>query len=1234
MNAKCNWHRILQESYECPNPMILKKKNSSFNNKFSISNGEINIPVLSSASNKELQLTIDTGANISILKPEKLDKEILLKTNENTIITGISNDSKLFSMGSTLTNICMNNVVFPHIFHVVHKNVNLKTDGILGNDFLIKFGAVIDFKSNIISFVIPELCKDDVVLKQNKKIRKIKSKKSDPNYYNELKSDFTQFEKLKLKLIQLNKNISYTQKRIGNQIINVNTTAKINERINIIMQSLKLSHLDDSKITKMREICSKFNGAFYIEGDVLKHTDVVQHKIELKPGTTPIATRQYRIPESQKDEIQRQIDEMETRGIIEQSNSAWNSPLLLVPKKENEEGQKQYRLVIDYRKLNAATLPVSYPIPLIDEIIDQMSGSNLFTTLDLQGAFHQIPMHPASKELTAFSTSWNKYHFNSSPFGLVGSPYTWLRAIHTVLKGIIGKGIYVYMDDIIIHSKGENEHFKLLTEVLKRLEENNLKLKIEKSSFFKNEVSYLGHIISENGIKADPKKTECMTNFPKPNNITEMQRFLGMCNYYRRYVKNYAKIAKPLYILCKKDIPFIWNEACESAFTHLKKALSSPPILLFPNFQETFIVTTDASDYAVGAVISQGNIPYDKPIQFFSKTLGETQSRYSTIEKELLAIVWAVEFFRHYLYGREFLILTDHKPLTFLFNSKNINNRLHRWKLTLMQYQFKIVHKEGAQNVVADALSRIKINFTKNGEKKILIQTRQQSKNVENVRQNSPESYYIEENNGFLLNKSQYDHIFYIYENENSIIWKKLQHKLKRKLVLPSDHRESELYRMDDDKTILKCPLDLSNINEIEKRFIKIIEFCNSNQFINIAINLHFTNAPNYFKFKQVIQRKFSVTKIKITIFLNKIIEITNTDDIQEILQLYHKTLLGGHTGLERMKNTIRKFYYWPSMTHDIKTFIKNCSICETTKIQKHTKMPIEISSTASRPFQKIFLDLVGPISPLGSEGNNYIFTCNCDLTKYAIATPIKDCSALTTAKALIHSVILKYGFPDEIVTDNGTNFISDTLKEVTKILKIKKTLTSPYHPQSNQIERYHRTLSTYLKIFVKNDPIYWDIYLDFATFSYNISQNSTTGFSPFELLFGYEIKLPSSITQNPIPNYNYENYAQEIRKKLQHAHIMAKEKILQRKKSNKMTHDKNVNQLDLKRNDLVLVLKHKKNHKFDIPYEGPYRVEAITSPVTIKIRKGKKSYRIHVNRVKLATANYGPDTPPLLPNE
>lgn len=342
-------------------------------------------------------------------------------------------------------------------------------------------------------------------------------------------------------------------------------------------------------------------------------------------------------------------------------------------------------------------------------------------------------------------------------------------------------------------------------------------------------MTYLGHIISKEGIKADQKKTECMNKFPRPNTITEIQRFLGMCNYYRRYVCNYAKIAKPLHALCKKDIPFIWSTACENAFVNLKKALTLPPVLIFPNFEETFIVTTDASDLAVGAVISQGKIPFDKPIQYFSRTLSETQTRYSTIEKELLAIVWAIENFRHYLYGQHFLVVTDHRPLTFLLSSKNVNNRLHRWKLILMEYNFEIIHKDGAQNVVADALSRIKSNEEKTLKLFGRAVTRGQKRKIEE------NANYIEENPGFLINKSEYDHLFYIFQHEISEIFNKLQHKLKIRIDIPHSLKFSELYKLDDDHTLIKCETTPVNDSQTTQSVLNIIKFCEENKYETIV---------------------------------------------------------------------------------------------------------------------------------------------------------------------------------------------------------------------------------------------------------------------------------------------------------------------------------------------------------------------------------------------------------------
>lgn len=1239
---------------------------------YTAKDGELRICANIGASNQVLNLTIDTGAQISTLRPCKLLGSTEVDCNERIPIIGIAKDKTLFTMGNIKTEIYFNEIPFEHKFHIVQNEFNIPNDGIIGNDFLTKYGAILNYEKGEFILQIPkiemnqrepiviDLLHDETQTKQMLKSSKRKNKNRDYFRYNDVKVK-PNTEIVSLRTINLN-NDDITEYLLNDddayEVANVRIThikstetEKIQNRKEYLMSNLELGHCNELERREIAAICEQYSVAFYIEGDEFRHTDVVNHFIDLKPGTNPIFTRQYRIPESQKYEIQRQIDELEVKGIIEKSNSAWNSPLLLVPKKDNKDGGKEYRMVIDFRKLNAVTVPHTYPIPLIDEIIDQMNGAKLFTTLDVQGAFHQIPMHNSCKEYTAFSTSFNKYHFNSSPFGLIGSPYTWLRAIHTILNDIMGKGVLVYMDDIIIYSQNLEEHVSILKAVLQRLIRHNIKLKIDKSEFCKKEVAYLGHVLSEHGVKADQRKINCMQKFPRPTSVTETQRFLGMANYYRRYVNQYAKMAKPLYALCKKDVPFMWSPACEEAFYQLKEKLTTSPVLIYPDFKQTFIVTTDASDYAVGAVISQGNIPHDRPIQYFSKTLGPAQSNYSVIEKELLAIVWAIENFRHYLYGREFLVITDHKPLIFLFGTKNINSRLHRWKLTLMEYQFKIMHRNGTQNVVADALSRIGNDNNESNENRIetleaileksnacnvkLMQTR--SRTLQSTqREEEGELYFIEENNGMAINSNEFDKIFYLFEDDDCEMKKRIEHKLNKKITIPKSFHQGELLELNEKCVVLKLnPIIRSDsqLKGAEETMKRIIGLCTAKLYEDIAINIDLGDAQSYFNLKKITQNIMKSTHVRTTFFLCKVIELSNADEINRVLHIYHRSLLGGHTGVERMKNTIRRYFQWPNMTRDIRQFIKNCSVCEKSKINTHTRNPIQISSTATHPFEKVYIDLVGPIAPISIDDHKYILTCNCDLTKFAIAVPICDASALTTAQAFVHHIVLKYGIPKTVVSDNGTNFISDTMKQVSKLLKIKRILTTPYHPQSNQVERFHRSLSTYLKAFIQSEQEAWSRYLDYALFVYNNTFNSTTGFAPFELIYGRANEIPCEITSQKVPIYNYQNYVGELRSKLHSMHQLAMDNILKRKNENKRYHDSKAktNLLSLNRNDLVLVLKAKRDFKFDQPYDGPYRVENVLSPVVVTIRKGKKVVKIHTDRLKRADADYGLKTPPLV---
>lgn len=1078
------------------------------------------------------------------------------------------------------------------------------------------------------------------------------------------------------------------------------------QRMEYLQNKVNLAHCEPEQRVELLNVLRRHCRVFQLPGDQFRHTDIDEHQIILKPNTTPINQRQFRIPEHYRGEVQRQIDDMEKRGIISPCDSPWNSPIFLVPKKANEKGEKQYRLVIDYRELNKVIEPTAYPMPQIDEIIDKLKGCKYFATLDMFGAYHQVPLEKRSRQYTAFSTSYEKYCFNSIPFGLVSSPFAWLKVINKIMTKVhrrikeewVDCLIMVYMDDLLAGAKRFADLVRGLDILFEELGTHYLKLNPEKSKFLTRTVAYLGFIITTEGLSVDPKKTECIRKYPEPKTVKQIQTFMGMCNYYRRYIEDYAGLARPLYNLCRKDEVYVWTEECQNAFDQFKERLSNPPILIFPDFTQPFILRTDCSMLSASGILSQGEIPNDRPIHYFSKVLNSAQTRYSTVEKELLAIILSVEYFHYYLIGREFMIITDHRPLTYLFENKNISARLHRWRYALMSYQFKIIYKPGKGNTVADALSRVQIEPDNENEEcgrkleydvfKIRALTRgQRARQEQEARQEEeqqalnqkpqqvpknssatsdettneergseicqqeavhpppiekdkcPEQKhklpFIAEKRNMAINNTDYDFIFYIISRPNDKIHKKLQHKLKQKIEL-NEIPPNELCAIDKDKAIVLSDSRYRTSEEITeaRSLLQIIhQFCSENGYENVAINIQFRDQIGHVEFRHLIQEIFRASTISITLHSNEIMEVTSLEEIDNIISMYHDSVFGGHNGVERTLKNIKHFYHWLGMDSDVKRYIQNCAICEKTKIKTHTKSPMVITTVATHPFQKIYVDIVGPITPTSRNGNIYILTCNCSLTKYVIAAPMADTTALTTAKNLVHSVFLKYGLPELFVTDNGTNFISETLKEVNKLFKIKKVFTTPYHPQSNQIERFHRTLGNYMKAFVQNEQDLWCEYLDFATFAYNNSTNQSTGYAPFELVFGRKAKLPTEITNRTVPMYNYDNYAQELRNKLKHYHDLAREYTMQGKEVNKKKYDQGRDQniLRLQKNDLVLILNPNKKGKFDTPYEGPYRVIEEQGPVTILIKRKNKEVKIHKDRVKLATADYSGAIPPLL---
>jgi RNase H-like domain found in reverse transcriptase/Reverse transcriptase (RNA-dependent DNA polymerase) len=419
-----------------------------------------------------------------------------------------------------------------------------------------------------------------------------------------------------------------------------------------------------------------------MDGDPYTQTNLYDQSIRLKPETTPIYRKPYRIPQSQKQEIDKQVNELLRQKIIEPAASEWSSPILLVPKKTDSKGSKKWRLVIDYRRLNESIADEKFPLANITDILDSLAGAVYFSTFDLSQGFYQLAIKQEHRGCTAFVTDKGQYQKCKLPMGLKISPSAFSRMMTIALAGLNYENCFVYLDDIIVFGKNLEQHNRNLIMVLDRLRKVNLKLNPEKCVFMKKSVLYLGHSISDKGIKPDPSKLESIRNYPIPKNADELKRFVALANYYRKFVRNFSILAAPLNKLQKKGVAFIWTPKCQEAFENIIEGLTSSEMLDYPDFSDdnTFVLTTDASKIGLGAVLAKSN---GKPVAFASRTLNKAETNYSTTEIELLAIVWAVKHFRPYLFGRYFEIQTDHRALPLEFFSargsiRNISDERNR----------------------------------------------------------------------------------------------------------------------------------------------------------------------------------------------------------------------------------------------------------------------------------------------------------------------------------------------------------------------------------------------------------------------------------------------------------------------------------------------------------------------------------------------------------------------------
>ena len=453
---------------------------------------------------------------------------------------------------------------------------------------------------------------------------------------------------------------------------------------------------------ELLSLLNAFRHCVSLHDEPLGRTSLVRHSIHLYPDSKPTYVPAYRIPHSRRTLVDAAVRDMIDNDVVEPAASPFNAPLLLVPKPGGE-----HRVVVDFRELNTLTIPDRFPVPVLTDLLQSIGDSNgVFSTIDLQSGFFQVELEESSRPYTAFTTASGQFMFKRMAMGLRNSPLTFTRLMNSVLSGLLGNSVFCYLDDLIIASKDPHEHLATLNQVLSRFSDAGLKLKLSKCSFLKKEIKFLGHKVDKDGIHTLDDKVHAVSNFPVPKSAEQVRSFLGLSGFYRQFIKDFSKIAEPLSSLLKKDVPFEWSDAQETAFQSLKTALSTAPVLAFPNFKDDFYLCTDASNVGIGAVLMQKFSGKFRAIAYASRLLNKPERNYSVTDREALAVVWALRHFRVLILGYKIHVLTDHYAVTEIFKGTNLTDKFARWQLTVNTFNPSFSYLPGKLNTVADALSR------------------------------------------------------------------------------------------------------------------------------------------------------------------------------------------------------------------------------------------------------------------------------------------------------------------------------------------------------------------------------------------------------------------------------------------------------------------------------------------------------------------------------------------------
>lgn len=888
-----------------------------------------------------------------------------------------------------------------------------------------------------------------------------------------------------------------------------------NEQINCVVSDIDYQKtditLEDSSFTPdQKDRLNKLMNSF---GDVLSkrvgRAKCEPYQIKIVGSPQPKQCRPYQCNPERMKALKASIEEMLDQDVIEKSHSSWSVPAFVIPKKD----KNKFRFLCDFRSVNQYIELDPFPTPKMDNLFQYMREAKYFTSFDFVSAYHQVPITEQSREFTSFITPFGQFQYKVIPQGLKVGSAALHRLMHEVFSDIQYSQVLNFADDLVIFSNTAEEHIAHIKEVLTRLRTIHLTINPEKVSLAKNGVHFLGFVVKEGKLFIDPKRTECISQYPIPRTLKHVQKFLGFCSFFSKFIQNFAAISVPLNRLKRKGVKFKWTEECQKSFDTLRKALISPPVLQLPVYSSKFILNCDASENAIGAALGQMRDGVWLPVAFASRTLSNTEAGYSVFRKEFLACLWACEKFRDILADTRFILRTDCQAVVHVLNSAKRTGQMARWKLRLSEFSYDLEHCRATQNILADTLSRL----------------------------------------------------FDQKESENKI----------------------EEIKTSDVTLILKeFPECFSSLPDYQR---------NDPELKNIISQIENKQKVQHFEIKSKILRYKKNQKCASKVVVPKVLQPV-------IIKFFHDTTISGHMGVKKTIARITREFTWKNMFQDVKHYVRSCELCSKSKPAQNQQYGLMFSKPSTQVFEKVHLDLFGPL--LSSDGFTYILVAIDSFSKFVFMRPIRKATTEIIIRELKEHIFAQNGFPQIILSDNGSQFTSAAFKSFLFGLGIKHYTTSVARPQGNQSERVNRNLKFALKIYHSETQNKWSRNLAYLCIAFNSAPHDSHKRTPSSVFLGRELNHPLKLiwsleTENENSNETVEQRLREVVKELRLAHAKSKER-----------YDKNRKPSPFKLNDKVLYRifiqsSKAKNitNKLSPIWKGPFLITEIINPVNVKIQ-------------------------------